>query len=141
MTHAALRHSFSLPDVLEMVRLIYGERVVFHAGDEEFAPGIMLHHIPGHTPGMQSLSVHTARGWVVLASDAAHYYESLDHGTPFSTHESMLGMLEGFRRVRQLAPSDSHVVPGHDPLVMARYPAPAPELEGIVVRLDVEPNA
>ena len=118
MTHAALRHSFSLPDVLEMVRLTYGERVVFHAGDEELAPGILLHRIPGHTPGLQSLSVHTTRGWVVLASDAAHYYESIEHGTPFSTHESMLGMLEGFRRLRRLAPSDKHIVPGHDPAVL-----------------------
>jgi glyoxylase-like metal-dependent hydrolase (beta-lactamase superfamily II) len=141
MTHAALRHSFALPDVLEMVQLTYGERVVFHAGDEELAPGIHLHHIPGHTPGLQSLSVHTARGWVVLASDAAHYYESLEHGTPFATHESMLGMLEGFRRLRILAPSDAHIVPGHDPAVLARYPAPSPDLEGIVVRLDVAPTA
>jgi hypothetical protein len=31
-------------------------------------------------------------------------------------------------------------VPGHDPLVMQRYPAPRPELEGIVVRLDVAPH-
>jgi len=141
MTHAALRHSFALPDVLEMVQLTYGERVIFHAGDEELAPGIRLHHIPGHTPGLQSLSVHTARGWVVLASDAAHYYESLEHGTPFATHESMLGMLEGFRRLRTLAPSDAHIVPGHDPAVLDRYPAPSPALAGIVVRLDVEPTA
>ena len=141
MTHAALRHSFALPDVLEMVRLLYGDRVVFHAGDQDLLPGITLHHIPGHTPGMQSLRVHTARGWVVLASDAAHYYESLETGVPFATHESMLGMLEGFRWLRQLAPSERHVVPGHDPEVMVRYPAPSPELGGIVVRLDVEPNA
>ena len=141
MSHAALRHSFALADVLEMVRLTYGDRVVFHAGDEELAPGIALHHIPGHTPGMQSLSVQTARGLVVLASDAAHYYESLEHGTPFATHESMLGMLEGFRRLRSLAPSEAHIVPGHDPAVLARYPAPSPALEGIVARLDVAPTA
>jgi len=30
-------------------------------------------------------------------------------------------------------------VPGHDPEVMRRYPAPWPQLEGIVVRLDVAP--
>ncbi len=141
MTHGALRHSFSLPDVLEMVRLTYGDRVIFHRGDEELAPGILLHQIPGHTPGLQSLSVHTARGWVVLASDAAHYYESIEHGTPFATHESMLGMLEGFRRLRKLAPSDQHIVPGHDPAVLERYPAPSPELEGIVAQLDKSPNA
>jgi hypothetical protein len=31
-------------------------------------------------------------------------------------------------------------VPGHDPAVMARYPAAKRELEGWVVRLDVEPK-
>ena len=30
---------------------------------------------------------------------------------------------------------------GDDPLVMARYPAAGPGLEGIVVRLDVDPSA
>ena len=140
MTHPALRHAFVLDDVLELIRMIYGERVEFHAGDEDMAPGISLHHIPGHTRGMQSVKVMTERGWVVLASDAAHYYESLEHGTPFLTHEDMFGMLEGYRRLRALAPSEQHIVPGHDPLVMARYPAPVPELEGIVVRLDVAPS-
>jgi hypothetical protein len=40
------------------------------------------------------------------------------------------------------APSVSprHVVPGHDPRVMQRYPAVSWELEGIAVRLDVMPS-
>jgi len=42
--------------------------------------------------------------------------------------------------VKRLASSLAHVVPGHDPLVLRRYPAPKPELEGIAVRLDVEPR-
>jgi hypothetical protein len=33
------------------------------------------------------------------------------------------------------------VVPGHDPLVLARYPAAKPGLEGWVVRLDADPRA
>ena len=48
--------------------------------------------------------------------------------------------LEGFDRLLQLAPSEDHIVPGHDPLVMKLYPAPSPELEGIAVRLDVAPS-
>ncbi len=140
MSHTALRHSFRLDDVLEMIRMIYGDRVVFHAGDEELAPGITLHHMPGHTHGMQSVMVETARGRVMLASDAAHYYESLTDGTPFLTHVDMFDMLEGFRRLVSLAPTPEHVVPGHDPQVMQRYPAPAPALDGIVVRLDVAPS-
>ncbi len=33
-----------------------------------------------------------------------------------------------------------HIIPGHDPLVMQRYPAPSAQLEGIAVRLDVAPQ-
>ena len=140
MTHKGLRHSFVLRDVQEMIAMLYGDRVVFHDGDEELAPGITLHHIPGHTRGLQAVRVHTKRGWVVLASDVAHYYESLTNGTPFLPHENMFEMLEGFKRLRTLAPSDQHIVPGHDPLVLQRYPAPSADLEGIVARLDDTPS-
>jgi hypothetical protein len=40
-----------------------------------------------------------------------------------------------------LAQSPQHIIPGHDPLVMQRYPAPSKDLAGIVVRLDVPPVA
>ena len=50
-------------------------------------------------------------------------------------------MVEAYDTLSRLADSPQHIIPGHDPLVMARYPAPAAELEGIVVRLDVEPTA
>jgi hypothetical protein len=49
-------------------------------------------------------------------------------------------MLEGFDRLRAAAPSPQHIIPGHDPLVMQRYKAPRPNLDGIVVRLDEPPN-
>ena len=140
MTHKVLRSSYALDDVLEMVRLTHGDRVVFHAGDDEIVPGVTVHHISGHTRGLQSVRVATERGWVVLASDAAHYYENVEKETPFAVLENMFLMLEGFRKLRKLAPSDAHFVPGHDPQVMRRYPAPSPELAGIVARLDVEPS-
>lgn len=141
MTHKALRHSFVLDDVVQMVAMLYGDRVVFHDGDEELYPGIELYHVPGHTRGLQCVRVHTKRGWVVLASDVAHYYESIEVGTPFLTHVDMFQMLEGFKRLKTLVPDPSHIVPGHDPLVLQRYPAPKPELEGIVAQLDVAPRS
>jgi glyoxylase-like metal-dependent hydrolase (beta-lactamase superfamily II) len=49
-------------------------------------------------------------------------------------------MLESHRKLRALALDNAHIVPGHDPLVMQRYPAPSSELEGAVVRLDVAPK-
>jgi glyoxylase-like metal-dependent hydrolase (beta-lactamase superfamily II) len=49
-------------------------------------------------------------------------------------------MVEGYRRLRELADAPELVVPGHDPLVMRRYPAPSADLQDIAVRLDRRPE-
>jgi hypothetical protein len=49
-------------------------------------------------------------------------------------------MLAAYGSVYAAASSRQHVIPGHDPLVLDRYPAPSPELQGIVARLDVAPS-
>ncbi len=48
-------------------------------------------------------------------------------------------MLDAFDTLRAHAATPELIVPGHDPLVMQRYPAVSPALEGIAVRLDVAP--
>ena len=65
----------------------------------------------------------TRRGWVVLASDATHFFENFLSAKPFPIVVDMADMLDGFAKIRALADSDAHVVPGHDPLVRAAYPA------------------
>jgi hypothetical protein len=55
---------------------------------------------------------------------------------PFPIVWSVADMVAGYARIAALADSPAHIVPGHDPLVMARYPAPSAALEGIAVRLD-----
>ena len=139
MTHSVLRGAYAVNDVVDMVRLVYRDRVVFHHGDDEIAPGISVHHVGGHTRGLQVVRVHTARGWVVLASDASHYYANMEQGNPFPIVESVTDMLEGHRRLRRLADSEDHIIPGHDPEVMRRYPAPSKETKGIVVSLHEAP--
>jgi glyoxylase-like metal-dependent hydrolase (beta-lactamase superfamily II) len=140
MRHHRLRHSFEVEDVAGMVRMLFADRVVFHDGDAELAPGVSLHVCRGHSAGLQCVRVNTRRGPVVLASDVTHFYENMETGRPFTTAFHVGDMLEAFDRLRALAPSSKHVVPGHDPEVMRRYP-PAPGLEGIAVRLDLEPSA
>ncbi|MDP3190261.1 N-acyl homoserine lactonase family protein [Rhodoferax sp.] len=128
------------PDhVTGFVRLVYQDRVTFHDGDAELAPGISVHLIGGHTAGLQCVRVHTARGWVVLASDASHYYEHFEQRRCFPLVYHVGDMVAGFDRLRELAESPAHIVPGHDPLVMERYEPPSPELQGIAVRLDRAP--
>ncbi len=141
MGHAALRSSFAAEDVAAMVRRLYAGRLRFHDGDDEVAPGLSLHRIGGHTPGLQALRVRTRRGWLVLAADAAHLYAHIEQQRPYPTVVDVAAMMEGHRTLLRLASSPAHIVPGHDPLVMTRYPAPRPELDGIVARLDAEPLA
>lgn len=140
MRHARFNHSYEVEDIVGVVRMVFDGRVQFHAGDDEVAPGITLHRIGGHTAGMQSVRVHTKRGWVVLASDASHYYEHFETGRCFPTVYHLGEVVEGYDILRRLAESPQHIVPGHDPLVMSRYPAASNDLEGIAVGLDVMPR-
>ena len=140
MAQAPFGLAYGIEDVVGLVREVYKGRVVFHDGDEELAPGLSVHHIGGHTLGLQIVRVWTRRGWVVLASDAAHLYANLEETRPFPIVYHVGEMVEGYRRIRSLADSPHHIIPGHDPLVMRRYPAPEPRLEGIIARLDVPPR-
>jgi hypothetical protein len=84
--------------------------------------------------------VKTGRGNVVLASDATHLYAHVEEGRVYPITYNVADVLEGYQTLRKLATSTNHIVPGHDPKVLKRYPAAAPGLEGWVVRLDVEPT-
>lgn len=140
MCHQMLRIPFSESDILAMVRKVFAYRVDFHDGDEELAPGITLHKIGGHSKGLMAVRVKTRRGHVVIASDSCHLYSHLDEGRVFPITYSVGDTLEGYRKLRKLASSRHHIVPGHDPDVVNLYPAAAPGLEHWAVRLDAEPK-
>jgi glyoxylase-like metal-dependent hydrolase (beta-lactamase superfamily II) len=136
MAHPVFRGAYEVEEVVGMVRRAYAGRVKFHDGDGELAPGISLHLIGGHTMGLQVVRVATRRGWVVIASDASHFYANMEQVRPFPIVFNVADMVEGYARLRALADSPGHIIPGHDPLVLQRYPAPAESLRGIVARLD-----
>lgn len=136
MCNGHMRMPFEEEDVVQMVRKLFAGRVVFHDGDGEIAPGLTLHYVGGHSMGLQIARVMTRRGWVVLAADAVHLYALIERGIPYPILYNAGDVVEGYRRVCQLAGSLDHVIPGHDPLVLERYPAPSPELQGWIARLD-----
>jgi len=140
MRHPYLRASFEVEDVVRLVRLNYAGRVHLHNGAVELYPGVTLLPAPGHSAGLQFVRVNTQRGMVALASDATHFYENIETGRPFTIVISTAETLESYDRVRAAAASPDHIIPGHDPLVMTRYPAPSPALAGIVARLDLPPT-
>jgi glyoxylase-like metal-dependent hydrolase (beta-lactamase superfamily II) len=135
MAHRCMHEAYSVFDVLGMVQNVYGGRVRFHDGDAELAPGLSVHLLGGHTMGLQCVRVHTARGWVVLASDASHYYRNMEEHRPFPIVYHVGEMVLAWDRLQQLADSPQHVIPGHDPQVLARYAPPLPQLYGVVACL------
>jgi glyoxylase-like metal-dependent hydrolase (beta-lactamase superfamily II) len=139
MRHRHLARSFEPDDVCGIVRLNFDGRVVYHNGPDEVVPGISVVPTGGHSAGLQFAKVNTARGVVVLASDVTHYHGNMETGRPFTTALHIGEMLDAFDTLRAHAASPDLIVPGHDPLVMRRYPPPSPGLEGIAVRLDVAP--
>jgi glyoxylase-like metal-dependent hydrolase (beta-lactamase superfamily II) len=141
MCHREISKAFEADDVARMVHRVFDGRVQFHAGTGEIAPGVTLHHIGGHTKGLQVVRVDTDRGAVVLASDATHFYAHIEQNRAFPILYNLADLLEGYRTLRKLASSERHVIPGHDPLVITRYAAASVPTEGWVARLDVGPES
>lgn len=102
-------------DRLEMIR-----------GDVEVAPGVSTVMLPGHTPGLQGVLVHTAAGRYLIASDALPLAENL--GTPDSgpialaLHTDVATCFRSFERMRAVA---DVILPSHDLEVLKHdvYPA------------------
>lgn len=136
MCHDALKQPFTAGHVCEAVRRLYSGQVIFHDGDAEVADGVTVHRIGGHSRGLQAVRVRTRAGWMVLASDAAHFYENLWLRKPFPIVVDLQDMLEGFGTLERLATRRDLIVPGHDPIVTRVFDAgPAPH----VYRLDTGP--
>jgi glyoxylase-like metal-dependent hydrolase (beta-lactamase superfamily II) len=127
-------HAVEPDDVVAAVRLNFDGRLIFVDGDAPVGPAVGVHRVGGHSAGLQVVRVQTPGGVVVLASDAAHFYENVEADRPFSTLHSLADMYGALDRVRALAGPDGTIVPGHDPAVLERFPA-VPGLEGIAVRI------
>ena len=140
MCHAHLRLPFEEEDVVAMVRKVFAGRVTFHDGVDEIAPGITVHKVGGHSKGLQCVRVKTRRGYVVLAADATHLYNHIEQGRVFPITFHIGEVLDGYEMIKRLAASANHIIPGHDPHVLERYPAAKPGLENWVVRLDADPK-
>ena len=122
MAHAPLRGPFEPSDVAQAIFRLFEGRISFVDGDAELFPGITLHRVGGHTPGLQVVRVATARGHIVLASDAAHYWDNLRERRPFPIVIDVARMLDAHATIERLADGPEHIIPGHDPLVLTAFP-------------------
>ena len=83
------------------------------------------------------MRIPTALGWIVLASDASHFWANIRNRGPFPIVVDMARILEGYEAVERLADGPDHIIPGHDPLVLTRFPTVGGDPD--IVRLDLTP--
>lgn len=121
--HSLIQAPFELSDVLDMVMHNFAGRVRFVDGAHDLTEGVRLHHVPGHSMGLQAVTVNTRRGRLCLASDTAHFFDNIDLGSPFRVTTDVAQTLEGHDRVLELAGGYEKLIPGHDPKVAELYPA------------------
>lgn len=134
------RRAYEPDEICRLVHLLHAGRLALHGREKEIADGVSVHWVGGHCAGQEIVRVRTARGHVVLASDALHYYEEYERGVPFAVAFNLSDMIAAHDRIRELADSNDHVVPAHDPRIVSLYPAASPELAGKAVRLDLPPS-
>src|SRR4051812_46505819 len=120
-------------DVLMMVKKNVDGKVGLVAGDaQQIIPGISCYIGGKHTFQSQYVSVQTAHGTVVLASDNMYLYENLDKHVPIAATLDAASNLRAQDRMKTLASRKEWIVPGHDPAEFTRFTKVA---EG-VVRID-----
>lgn len=135
-----LQRSYEFDQVTAYLQEMYRGRVVTHDGEHEVAPGVTIRLTSGHAQGMQIVRVRTKRGWLVLASDTIHYYENPARLNPFPVFTNSIEYARSWQTVELLADSPDHIVPGHDPLVLSKYPAATAATSGWIARLDAAPS-
>jgi len=129
MRHHFCRHAYDPHDVCNLVFANYEERVAFHDGDYQLRSGLSIHLVGGHTRGLQIIRVWTRKGWMVLASDAAHYLENYFNRSPFPIVVDVADMMRGYERIDELVDSKDLVIAGHEPLDESKYSLINSELE------------
>jgi glyoxylase-like metal-dependent hydrolase (beta-lactamase superfamily II) len=124
----AFRQSANVGALAGLVTLNYANRVRIIDGDHQVAPGVRVHRVGGHTAGLQIVTVETARGTVVLTSDASHFYRNVEKRQPVQIISSLPEMLTAFETIDTLAGAERLIVAGHDPAVADRFPSVEPGL-------------
>jgi glyoxylase-like metal-dependent hydrolase (beta-lactamase superfamily II) len=96
---------------------------------------VAVRPVGGHCPGELLVAVRTTGRPLLLASDAAHFYEQIEHEWPFFAFTDLGEMRRALALINRLAVEfNATVVPGHDARTRDRFPAlPGPASDIAVV--------
>jgi len=128
--HELFKSLVEVDEIAALIELRDAGRLRFVDSNVDIAPGVRLLHSAGHTPGELMVAVDTAKGTILLTSDAVHFDEELERDMPFRHMCNLPASYESYREIRQMLHNSdiSIVIPGHDADVMTRFPPAAPPL-------------
>ncbi len=129
----ALEGEFTTEENLIPVERAHKEgRLRLISGETEVFPGITVYQVGGHCPGETIALLESEAGRLILASDAAHFYEQLDNGWPFFAFTDLGEMRSALKFIQDLSrEQEATVIPGHDGRTRDRFPA-APGAAGAI---------
>ena len=113
-------------------RLEGDKRLRLIQGDEEILPGIQLLLYPGHTVGLQTVSVNTEKGKAIIGSDSAHTFLSYRTDIPSAIITDMIAWMKSYDKIRAKASSIDLIFPGHDLALLDNYPNVAEDVSRLV---------
>ena len=120
-----LANAIDVQDAAMLAELRKKGRVHLIDGDaREIIPGITVYIGGKHTFQSQYAGVRTAAGTVVIASDNAYLYENLEKHLAIAQTLDAASNLAAQSRMAAIATNPGLIVPGHDPTVFVRFPAP-----------------
>jgi glyoxylase-like metal-dependent hydrolase (beta-lactamase superfamily II) len=124
-TGAVKHRAIDAGDAKLLAQLAREGRVMLVDGDaKEIIPGITVYTGGKHTFASQFATVRIASGTVVVASDNVYLYENLTRHVPIAQTLDSASNLRTQLRMTTLASDPRLIVPGHDPEVFVRFPAP-----------------
>jgi glyoxylase-like metal-dependent hydrolase (beta-lactamase superfamily II) len=92
--------------------------------ETEVHPGVTVHPVGGHSPGELVTVVQSRSGPLILASDAAHFYEQIENEWPFFAFTDLGEMRSALSFINRLAAdTGATIIPGHDGRTRERFPA------------------
>lgn len=108
------------------------DRLVLLHGDQKIIPGIELLFTPGHTIGLQSVSVNTAKGTAIVASDCLHSHRAFKENNTSILITDLIAWIESYDKLRSKATNIDLVFPGHDMSMATNYPKVAEDVTRLV---------
>ncbi len=108
------------------------ERLILINGDKIILPGVELLYAPGHTPGLQAVSVNTSKGIAILGSDSAHIFRNYEEEIPSCFITDMIAWMRTYDKLKSKVSSIDLLFPGHDVKMFTQYPKVTEDITRLV---------